>query len=492
MKPGMGELCANKLNANKAQYKQIGEGGSMEVTHHGGHLGVTGSCHQVHITANRSVLVDCGSFQGRDAKRRRSSPEIDFSLEGIEALLLTHVHIDHIGRIPYLLEAGFHKPIYCTPPTAKFLPIMLEDAIRLGMTRNKKVIEGILKSIRELIQPIPYGKWHGLSSNTEFRYSPAGHILGSAGIEIRNKEQWIALSGDLGSRCTPILNEPVSPERADLLILESTYGDRLHEGRETRVERLESILLDTLENRGVTLIPAFSLGRTQELLFELNQVIEGIGKKHDRSALGAYDIIVDSPMAIKLTDIYEQMEPYWSEEAREILSVDRQPFVFSNLIEIDHAGESRGNLEYLKRSGRPAMVIAGSGMCSGGRIMEYLKAFLHKPNTDILFVGYQAVGTTGRAIQECHEGKCSVRIDQREYPVRAKTHTLTGYSAHADQSDLLRYVQGIGQKPGQIRLVHGEERAKQVLQQKLQELGYSVDYISGEQDPSETPFVVDE
>jgi metallo-beta-lactamase family protein len=181
------------------------------------------------------------------------------------------------------------------------------------------------------------------------------------------------------------------------------------------------------------------------------------------------------------------MQPYWSEEAREILSVDKQPFVFSNLIEIDHAGESRGNIEYLKRSGRPAIIIAGSGMCSGGRIMDYLKAFLHQPNTDILFVGYQAVGTTGRAIQECNQGKCSVRIDQREYPVRAKTHTLSGYSAHADQSDLLAYVQAITNKPQEIRLVHGEESAKQTLKEKLQSLGYQVDYIADETSSNEPP-----
>ena len=414
----------------------------MEITHHGGYLGVTGSCHQLHFKANNSVLIDCGSFQGHEAKRHRS-PEIEFSLDGIDALILTHVHIDHIGRIPYLIEAGFHRPIYCTPPTAKFLPIMLEDAIRLGITRNKKVIDKMIKSISELIQPIPYGKWKQLPGNAEFRYSVAGHILGSAFIEFRNADEWVCFSGDLGSRCTPILNEPTSPERADVLVLESTYGDRIHEGRETRVQRLEAILLETLENRGVTLVPAFSLGRTQELLFELNEVIEGIGVKHGPSALRGYDIIVDSPLAIKLTDIYEQMQPYWSEEAREILTVDKHPFIFNNLIEISHAGESSGNIEYLKRSGKPAVVIAGSGMCAGGRIMEYLKAFLHRPNTDVVFVGYQAAGTTGRAIQEAHQGKGSVFIDQQEYPVRAKTHVLSGYSAHADQLDLIRYVQGI-------------------------------------------------
>ncbi|MEK0427120.1 MAG: hypothetical protein RJB11_3211 [Planctomycetota bacterium] len=451
----------------------------MEITHHGGYLGVTGSCHQLHLNSSESILIDCGSFQGADA-RRRPSPEIDFPLDGISALLLTHVHIDHIGRIPYLIEAGFHKPIYCTPPTAKFLPVMLEDAIRLGITRNKKVVANLLKSITELIHPVSYGKWQNIPGNAEFRFSTAGHILGAAVIEVRNKDSWICFSGDLGSRCTPILNPPVSPERADVLVMESTYGDRIHEGREQRMQRLEAILLETLENRGVTLIPAFSLGRTQELLYELNQIIEGIGKKHGQSALSAYDIIVDSPLAIKLTDIYEQMEPYWGPEAREILTVDSQPFVFNNLIEIDRAGESAGNIEYLKRSGKPAIIIAGSGMCAGGRIMDYLRAFLHRPNTDVVFVGYQAVGTTGRAIQDCQEGKCSVRIDQKEYPVRAKTHTLSGYSAHADQLDLIQFVQGIPKPPQEIRLVHGEEHAKEALQKKLTELGYNARYFKDE------------
>ncbi|MFN9628238.1 MAG: MBL fold metallo-hydrolase RNA specificity domain-containing protein, partial [Planctomycetota bacterium] len=402
------------------------------------------------------------------------------------ALLLTHVHIDHIGRIPYLIEAGFHKPIYCTPPTAKFLPVMLEDAIRLGITRNKKVVANLLKAITELIHPVSYGKWQSIPGNAEFRFSTAGHILGAAVIEVKNKESWVCFSGDLGSRCTPILNPPVSPERADILVMESTYGDRIHEGRENRMQRLEAILLDTLENRGVTLIPAFSLGRTQELLYELNQIIEGIGKKHGQSALSAYDIIVDSPLAIKLTDIYEQMEPYWGQEAREVLTVDSQPFVFNNLIEIDRGGESAGNIEYLKRSGKPAIIIAGSGMCAGGRIMDYLRAFLHRPNTDVVFVGYQAVGTTGRAIQDCQEGKCSVRIDQKEYPVRAKTHTLSGYSAHADQLDLIKFIQGIPKPPKEIRLVHGEEHAKEALQKKLTELGYNANYFKNQ--PEDGPI----
>lgn len=448
----------------------------MQITHHGGHEGVTGSCHQLGFNESHSVLVDCGSFQGRDAHRHEGR-EIHFSLDTIDALILTHVHIDHVGRIPYLLAAGFHRPIYCTPPTARFLPIMLEDAIRLGMTRNKRVIADSIKQVKELIKPVPYGKWHALPGGAQFRFQPAGHILGSAYVEFDHGDERFVFSGDLGSRCTPILNPPASPERADVLVLESTYGDRLHEGRETRLQRLEAILCETMENRGVTLIPAFSLGRTQELLYELNMIMEDLDHTTRCSMLKTIDIIVDSPMALKLTEIYEQMQDYWSEEATEILTVDSQPFVFKNLIEVDFAGESRGMIEYLKRSGKPAVVIAGSGMCTGGRIVEYLKAFLSQPNTDILFVGYQAIGTKGREIQECQEGKCSIQFDHRPYPVRAKTHTLSGYSAHADQSDLLRFVEGIPTKPREIRLVHGEDQAKQVLSDKLQGLGYHVTYM---------------
>lgn len=443
----------------------------MHITHHGGNEGVTGSCHQLHYRDEDSVLIDCGSFQGRDA-RKFPSAEIQFPLDGIQGLVLTHVHIDHVGRIPYLIEAGFHKPIYCTPPTARFLPIMLEDSIRLGISKNKKFIAQVIKEVKSLLHPVPYGKWQELPRGASFRYSPAGHILGSAYVEFDYGDERFVFSGDLGSRCTPILREPTSPERADVLILESTYGDRLHEGRDTRVKRLEAILCETLENRGVTIIPAFSLGRTQELLFELNQIMEGIGHRTHCSMLQAIDIIVDSPMALKLTDIYEQMSEYWSEEANEILTVDNQPFVFKNLVEIDEAGESRGTVEYLKRSGRPAVVIAGSGMCTGGRVVEYLKAFISKPTTDIVFVGYQAIGTLGRAIQQCQEGKCGVSIDHHDFLVRAKTHTLSGYSAHADQSDLIRFVQGMKNKPGEIRLVHGEYDARQVLADKLNQLGY--------------------
>jgi metallo-beta-lactamase family protein len=457
----------------------------MQITHHGGHIGVTGSCHELQYSDGHSVLIDCGMFQGRDAKEH-GDMHIEFPLNDVQALILTHVHIDHIGRIPYLFEAGFNKPIYCTRPTAKMLPIMLEDAMRLGITRNRRTIKEFLDDLKKLVRPIPYGKWVNIASgkmhdeladnhaSLEFRFQPAGHILGAAYVETDYQDQRVVFSGDLGSRCTPIMRDPVSPERADVLILESTYGDRNHEGRETRLHRLESILCETMQNKGVTIIPAFSLGRTQELLYELNMIMEGIGHKTQCTLLKQIDVMVDSPLAIKLTDIYEQLREYWDDEAREILTVDKQPLVFRNLVEIDRGGDHRETLKYLLNSGKPAIIIAGSGMCTGGRVVDYLKTFLGRENTDVLFVGYQGEGTPGKAIQNCQGGQGKVWLDHEEILVKAKTYTLTGYSAHADQSDLIHFVEGIATKPREIRLVHGENAAKQALGEKLRSLGYHV------------------
>ncbi len=445
----------------------------MRIEHHGGSTGVTGSCHELFFTDTRSVLIDCGLFQGIDA-RKVGKIGIDFPVGHIEALILTHVHTDHIGRIPYLFAEGFHKPIYCTRPTAKLLPIMLEDAMRLGFTRNRRLIKDFLDELKQLIKPVPYGQWVNLGHGEKFRFQQAGHILGSAYVEIEYKEERFVFSGDIGSRCTPILKEVQSPERADVLVLESTYGDRIHEGREDRLDRLEAILCETMANSGVTLIPAFALGRTQELLFELNLILEEIGRKTYCTLLKQIDIIVDSPLALKLNDIYDSMQDYWSEEAHQILSVDSQPLVFKNLVEIDSGKDHRAVLEYLERSGKPAIVIAGSGMCTGGRIVEYLRHFLGRESTDVLFVGYQSIGTPGRAIQDCSEGKCDVKVGGFDVHVKAKTYTLTGYSAHADQTDLIRFVENIPVKPREIRLVHGETPAKTALAEKLTALGYNV------------------
>lgn len=442
----------------------------MDIIHHGAYDGVTGSCHELVVSDQRSVLIDCGLFQGEDNQGRKNSV-IDFPLDNVESLFLTHVHIDHVGRIPYLIDAGFKGPIYCSKPTAALLPLMLEDAIRLGITRKQKVIEHLLRTIRSMLKPLPYHQWSDMGRGLKVRFQPAGHVLGSAYLEFDYEDSRVVFSGDLGASHQPLLRQPVSPERADFLVLESTYGDRCHIGREQRIEQLSKILCHTLANAGVTIIPAFSLGRTQELLYELNLILEGLVKVGKCSALDDVDIIVDSPLGNRLTDIYDSMKPFWSEEALDVLALDKQPLMFRGLMEIDSHKDHRQVVEDLKETKRPAVVIAGSGMCSGGRVVNYLKEFLGEPTTDVVFVGYQARGTPGSYIQE---GSSWVKLDGRSYTINAQVHSLSGYSAHADQADLIHFVTGIPQKPSEIRLVHGDPPAKAALTEKLVELGYKV------------------
>ncbi|MFO1064000.1 MAG: MBL fold metallo-hydrolase [Pirellulales bacterium] len=442
----------------------------MRVIHHGGHEGVTGSCHQVMLNDKRSLLIDCGLFQGSDAKNRDEG-EIDFPIDGIQGLILTHVHLDHIGRVPYLMAAGYRGPIYCTPPTAKLLPLMLEDSMRLGVTRNRRLIERFLQDLRGHLRPLVYNKWHKLDGGSSIRFQPAGHVLGSAYVEVEYDDERFVFSGDLGSTHAPLLKEPESPERADLLVLESTYGDRLHVGREGRCLALEDILCKTMENSGVTIIPAFSLGRTQELLYELNEIFHRVENRCGCALLNAVDVIVDSPLAIRFTQIYDSMREYWDDEPKHVLTYDDQPLVFNNLVHVEDHDQHRGTINYLKKSKKPAIVIAGSGMCTGGRVVDYLKEFVSDPATDIIFVGYQATGTPGRYIQD-QSGW--VKLEGGRYDIRAAVHSLTGYSAHADQADLLRFVQGMKERPKAIRLVHGEPPAKEALAAKLRELGYEV------------------
>lgn len=442
----------------------------MQVIHHGAHEGVTGSCHELIINERRSLLIDCGLFQGQDARDRDESV-IEFPIDGIQGLVLTHVHLDHIGRVPYLLAAGFKGPIYCTAPTAKLLPLMLEDALRLGVTRNKRLIARFLQDLKHHLRPMGFNKWHKLDGGISLRFSPAGHVLGSAYVEVEHADERFVFSGDLGSTHSPLMIEPKSPERADFLVLESTYGDRLHTGREDRCLKLEEILCRTMNNSGVTIIPAFSLGRTQELLYELNEIFHRVEQRCGCALLKAVDVVVDSPLSLRLTQVYDTMREYWSDEAKHVLTYDDQPLVFENLMNVDGHRAHQETVRYLQKSKKPAIVIAGSGMCTGGRVVDYLKAFIEDPSTDVVFVGFQALGTPGRYIQEQSEW---VRLDGVRFDIKASVHTLSGYSAHADQADLLRFVQGMRERPKAIRLVHGEPPAKQALTAKLVELGYNV------------------
>lgn len=258
-----------------------------DIEHHGAKDGVTGSCHQLHMDASHSLLVDCGLFQGNetssDGRAATERLDIEFSLATVQALVVTHVHIDHVGRIPYLLAAGCKDPIYCSEPSAKLLPIVLEDAFKLGFSRDQKAVERYLKLVEQRLCPLPYQRWSTLLETEELiarvRLQRAGHILGSAYEEVdltypaSGENRRIVFSGDLGAAHAPLLMPPGSPKRADILVLESTYGDRLHEDRTNRRQRLEAVIEHALQDQGTVLIPAFSIGRTQELLYELEEII---------------------------------------------------------------------------------------------------------------------------------------------------------------------------------------------------------------------------
>lgn len=459
------------------------------VLHHGGKDGVTGSCHELRLDADHAILIDCGLFQGEDAERHgasreSSSLEIDFPLTHISALVVTHAHIDHVGRIPYLLAAGFAGPIFCSEPTAVLLPLVLEDAVKIGFTRDTRLVEKFLTHLRERIVALPYGQWYQVplesSARLDIKLQRAGHILGSAYVECRcrsgREEQRIVFSGDLGAPYAPLLPAPRAPYGADVVVLESTYGDRVHEGRRTRRQRLQAVLEHALRDRGAVLVPAFSIGRTQELLYEIEDIIhrQPKGQAAPGVAWEDLEIIVDSPLASRFTAAYRRLKPFWDAEAQRRLRADRHPLAFEQLTTIDSHEDHLHTVAYLQRTRRPCVVIAGSGMCAGGRIVNYLKALLAEPATDVLFIGYQAAGTPGRAIQQYGPRGGYVMLDGRRYDIRAQVHTLSGYSAHADQANLLNFIKRMRRRPRLVHLVHGEEAAKEALRRELEGLGVEV------------------
>lgn len=455
----------------------IGEGFPF-VRHHGAVQGVTGSAHEWVVGSSASVLIDCGLFQGRDQGPNGASASnlaINFDISRIQAVVLTHVHIDHVGRLPWLLAAGYEGLIYCSEPSAKLLPVVLEDAFRLGISRQPDRVEAFLQLLSRRLVPVNYGDWLSLQleeESVEIRLLPAGHIMGSASVSCRAASGEITVfSGDLGARDTPILRAAQSPPEADCLVIESTYGNRLHEGRAERAKRLGRALVRALEDCGTLLIPAFSIGRTQELLYELEHLIHANAGKEVVSGLGWEDlpVVLDSPLASRFTRIYRELEPCWDSEARARYRHGRRPLAFRQLLTVDEHEAHLDMVQHLARSGRPAVVIAASGMCAGGRIMNYLKAMLEDPRHNLLFVGYQAAGTPGRVIQSQGQGG-SVVLDGKRYAIRVPVTSISGYSAHGDQQDLLDFVRGMSRWPGAIRVVHGDEEAKLGLKRALEAL----------------------
>ncbi len=355
------------------------------------------------------------------------------------------------------------------------LPEILEDALKIGFTKDKELIFKVLSYLKSIIKPVEYKQWVELYQSPLgsvcCRFDPAGHILGSAYITFRiddskDRHETIVFSGDLGASNAPLLPEAVPPVTCDRLVIESTYGDTVHEGRKDRAYRLKQVLNKCLEDKGVVLIPAFSIGRTQELLYEIEDILHGEQQKKSGQPPD-WEIVVDSPLAAKFTQHYRRLAEFWDKEAQDRRHAGRHPLDFEQLVTIDDHEAHKAFLNRCRNEVKPRIIIAGSGMCNGGRILSYLKSFLDSPAADILFVGYQAKGTIGRNILEYGPKGGWVNIDDRRYTIKCGVYRLSGYSAHADQTDLLKFVAGISEKPSAIRIVHGDDEAKITLQNKL-------------------------
>jgi len=434
----------------------------MRISFHGAAGEVTGSLHLVEAAGKR-LLLDCGMIQGSPEAEARNTDAFPFEPASLDALIVSHAHIDHIGRIPLLVRRGFDGPIFAQRATADLMPIMLMDAAGIAESEaaraNKHRQRGepeavplytkddVRDALRQL-RPLPYDAPTEVLPGVEATFREAGHILGSSCVELRADGRKLVFSGDLGPKGTPILRDPAAITRADLVLMESTYGDRLHRERVATVGEIGEILDDAWRGGGAVLIPAFAVGRSQELLY-------WFAKYWDEWKMSRWQIFLDSPMAAKVVDVYDRHQDLFDEEARAVWRERPNPFRMPNLRITETVDESMA----INRIERGLIVIAGSGMANAGRILHHMRHRLHRRQTHMMFVGYQAQGTTGRRIVD---GAKWVRIHGHDVRVGAHVHTVGGLSAHTDQHGLMDwYGQFAGHPP--LALVHGEDRAREAL-----------------------------
>lgn len=450
---------------------------SIEIEFHGAAGEVTGSCHVLRY-GSRTVLFDCGLIQGGREEYERNSAPFPFDAAAVDLVVLSHAHIDHCGRLPLLIHRGFRGRIVCTAATGALLKIMLEDAARLMLAdveaRNRRrqraglpLHEPLydLDDVQDVIDAVDghdYGETVEPLAGLQLRFFDAGHIIGSAIVEARIHDagmvRTVVYSGDIGPTNAPIMRDPTPLREADLVLMESTYGDRLHRARGDTEAEIGNVLAEARRKPGNVLVPAFAVGRTQELLYLLSKHVEDW--KLDR-----FRIYLDSPMASRVVRVYQRFRTLFDPEAVEPFA-HKQPFNLPHLRFVDTAQESRA----LNEIDSGAIIIAGSGMCNGGRIQHHLKHGLWRRNNHVLIVGYQANGTLGRRLVD---GASEVRVLHEQVQVNAQIHTVGGLSAHADQAGLLAWYDHFQHRPPVV-LVHGEDRAREALAEQLQTRGTMV------------------
>ena len=462
----------------------------MKITFLGATRMVTGSNFLVEA-AGKKFLVDCGLYQGKKELELENYRPFDYNPAEIDFMLLTHAHIDHSGRIPKLYNEGFKNPIYAHKATCDLCGIMLPDSGHIqemeSEWKNKKrerkgeqtypplyTAEDAINSL-ELFSPVKYDEIIEIDENIHVRFNDAGHMLGSSIIELwvneDGKETKTVFSGDIGNNDIPLLDSPTMIESCDYLVMESTYGSRLHMKNDEKAEMFLNIVSETIDNGGTVVIPSFAVGRTQEILYELNKIKENRDDEEFRrkyKTLMKVPVYVDSPLAISATEIFRQNTDLFEDEIKEKIEAGDNPLEFPGLKFTQTADESKA----LNESTEPCIIISASGMCDVGRIKHHLKHNIWNPKNTILFVGYQAPGTLGYSIVN---GAKKVTIFGEEIAVNARVEYIEGYSGHADQEWLMNFIYSFITKPKHIFLVHGEEESQDVLKNKiLEETGIGV------------------
>ncbi len=443
----------------------------MKIKFCGAATGVTGSCHLI-STEKHKVLLDCGMFQGGADEDEMNRMDFPFNPAEIESVILSHAHIDHCGRLPLLYKRGFRGQIYATDATSDLVEIMLKDSAHIQEqeteTINRKrrragkpLIEPLYRTNDALstishLYPVVYDTLVQINDQMKVVFNDAGHILGSAIVELWVEEEGrstkIVFSGDLGMRNRPILKDPKYIKKADCLIMESTYGDRLHEPNPISVDRLLEIIAQTTARGGNVVIPSFAVGRTQELIFELNKVYDG--NTPYTKLLRKVPVYIDSPMAVEATEVFRKNAQVYNDEMKNFILEGDHPLDFKNL----HYSVTSDESKQINIDTTPKVIISASGMCEAGRIRHHLKHNLWNPNNAIVFVGYQAEGSLGRNLLN---GVKEVKLFGETIAVNAKIYNLGGFSGHADREGLFDWINHFQQKPDDIFLVHGEAESKE-------------------------------
>lgn len=448
----------------------------MDIKFFGAAKEVTGSNYLI-STKEHKILIDCGLFQGNDEIESLNYEDFPYDVENIDFLILTHAHIDHSGRIPKLVKDGFRGDIICTKPTYDLCEVMLLDSgnihesdakweNRKRQRRGQKKIEP-LYTVDDARDSLRYFKTYyynqviDIEENIQIRFRDAGHILGSAIVEIwieeNNETTKLVFSGDLGMAGRPILKEPEFIESADYLIMESTYGDENHETFKSSTKKLIDIINKTAARGGSVIIPSFAVGRTQELIYELNKYYQ----YNDVEEYMKIPIYIDSPMAVNATEAFQKNSNSFNEEAQKLILEGDNPFQFPNLRYIKSQEESMA----LNKSNYPKVIISSSGMATAGRVRHHLKHNLWNHRNSLVFVGYQAQGTLGRILLN---GARNVKLLGETINVALEVYDLEGFSSHADQEALVDWIHHFKYKPKKIFLVHGEEKAANALSEIIQ------------------------